>query len=127
MVLFCGDGARDFSKLRAAFPDIDCMGVGGNCDYGSKMPESLLLEVQGKKIFVTHGHLYHTKFSYDTAIYAAEERNADLLCFGHTHTPYRDAVRGLNIINPGSIADGRYAVVEITDTGKIVTKLVRAA
>jgi putative phosphoesterase len=125
MVLFCGDGARDFGKLCAAFPQIDCEGVGGNCDYGSNLPELQLLEIQGKRIFLTHGHLYHAKYSYDTAIYAAEEQRADLICFGHTHTPYRDMVRGLNIINPGSVADGRYAIVEITDSGKIITKLAK--
>jgi putative phosphoesterase len=124
MVIFCGDGVRDFEKVTASFPNVEYRAVRGNCDYAPAVPESLLIEALDKRIFVTHGHLYHVKFDYQRAIYAAEERLANLLCFGHTHEPFRDTVRGLSILNPGSIAENRYGIAEISD-GRITTRFAR--
>ena len=127
MVVFCGDGYRDYTKLKQAFPAIEFVGVRGNCDYGARLPESLAINVRATRIYVTHGHLFNAKYNYDRVVYAAEEQAAGLLCFGHTHTPYKDLIRGLVIINPGAASDNRYAIAEISDDGKIDVKLMKEA
>jgi len=122
-LIYCGDGARDLKAVTAKFPELPCYAVKGNCDHASGFPERLTVTLGGKKIFITHGHLFRAKFLYDPMIYAAEEALADVLCFGHTHTPHRDSVRGLYVLNPGAAMNNRYATIEISNYGLVTTKL----
>jgi putative phosphoesterase len=124
-MIFCGDGAKDFKAVCAKYPVIPAYAVKGNCDHASGYPERLTVTLGEKKIFITHGHLFRAKFLYDPMIYAAEEAQADLLCFGHTHAPHKDSVRGLNVLNPGAVMNNRYATVEITGYGLLISKLLK--
>ncbi|MBQ5567659.1 MAG: metallophosphoesterase family protein, partial [Oscillospiraceae bacterium] len=64
--------------------------------------------------FLTHGHTYRVKYGFDAIINAACVARADVLLFGHTHTPYYADVNGLTVINPGSIGYGdTYGVLTI--------------
>lgn len=118
-VVYCGDGINDFKKFRTQFPELESYAVRGNCDFKSKeFPDTLTVDLAGVRVFITHGHLYRAKFYTDPVIYAAEEAGAQLLLFGHTHIPWHAVVRNVRILNPGSINDGKYGIVEI-DGGKI--------
>lgn len=120
MVLHAGDHASDCMELEKMFPDIEFKYVAGNCDFTSA-PSDMTIDVQGKRIFLTHGHDYAVKYDFDyyTVINKGAEENADLVVFGHTHVPVCDFSKSPAILNPGSIKhSGTYGVIEIED-GKL--------
>ncbi|MGN0537648.1 MAG: metallophosphoesterase family protein [Acutalibacteraceae bacterium] len=125
VVLFCGDGEEDIDCVKREFPDKMFVAVRGNCDWGSSLPYSETLFLEGKKIFMTHGHLYKVKMYYEEIINHAHEIGADILLFGHTHTAYTDYDDGLYIMNPGSASgySATYGIIDITKAG-IMTNVV---
>ena len=89
--------------------------VRGNCDYGMVGLEEQLLELDGIKLLLCHGHRYSVKSCYGAAIAAAKRMGADALLLGHTHQPYLEEREGLLVMNPGSMASpfGQYGIIEI--------------
>lgn len=116
MIIHAGDHAKDAEDLQMIFPDIPVRYVRGNCDI-SNAPADLLLEIGGKRIFVTHGHLYGVKgdAEYKELTEKAKSLQADAAIFGHTHVPFLQ--KGTpTLINPGSMKSlHAYAVIEIED------------
>ena len=68
----------------------------------------------GANVFMTHGHLYRAKSTYTYLDEAAYERGCTVTLFGHTHSPCVETRRTL-MINPGSAADGRLALLELKE------------
>ena len=95
------------NKLAARFPDIPLEAVCGNCDFDRETEEKVIL-VENKRIFLCHGHRYHVKSGYLNLQYAAREKEADLVLFGHTHRIFYEQHNGLSMLNPGSIGEPRY-------------------
>lgn len=131
LVIHLGDYIRDAEKLSGMFPDIPFEYIYGNCDFmtnGSSAEK--ILEVGGKRVFITHGHRYSVKWGYERLFRKAEELQADILLFGHTHIPDMVEKEGRIILNPGSPSEPRaesresYAVIEISD-GKASAKICR--
>src|SRR5690606_37028455 len=60
--------------------------VSGNCDY-SKFPKELLIEIEGKKILILHGHRHSIKYNYDILYNYAKSKDAEIVLYGHTHYP----------------------------------------
>ena len=103
-----GDVMRDGEKLHALFPAIPLDQVPGNCDLAAfDAPEKLLL-VEDKRVLLCHGHTLHVKEGLLTAMYAAFEKQVDVLLFGHTHRVFSEIRNGVAMLNPGSIGDSRY-------------------
>ncbi len=107
--LHCGDGVRDLEAAEPLLilqnPHIRIVAVKGNCDLGEfAYPASELVDLNGVRTLVTHGHLYQVKQGLSSLAQAARELHATLAFFGHTHRP--DIVRrqGLTLINPGSLS-----------------------
>lgn len=125
VVIHLGDGADDAAQEFANYPEKMCMQVRGNCDWGSQLPGEQMHTLAGKRIFFTHGHLYEVKFGLLKLEYAAREKQANLVLFGHTHQPFTDYRDGLYFMNPGSLhgSAGCYGIADITDAG-IVTSLL---
>lgn len=114
-ILHLGDCVRDARKIEARF-DIPLTLVPGNCDGPAASPEILMPVFAGKRIYMTHGHLYGVKMTYTRAVYAALEAEADFLLFGHTHHPECFQKQGLWILNPGSCGYGKsYGVIRLSD------------
>lgn len=122
LIIHLGDGAFDLRRLQSEYPEIPTLGVKGNCDFGANEAASETITLEGVKIFLTHGHIYGVKQGYATVIEAAKNAAADILLFGHTHRAEYTMASGLHLLNPGSIADGRYAVAQLKD-GKALCKL----
>ena len=116
VILHLGDNDKDCVDLISLYPDTMLRVVRGNSDFfsaGLDMDEFVL---EGKRFFMTHGHLFGVKTGRARIIDAALHRNADVLLFGHTHIPYYSvSSSNLIMINPGSIGAGteNYAVLEI--------------
>lgn len=117
-LIHCGD-----SELRAVDPVLEGFHVvRGNCDLDQRFPDELLLDVQGYKIFTTHGHLFQIKSSLLNLAYRAKELEADFVFFGHSHLLGVEKIEEILFLNPGSILLPRggnertYAILEQDDT-----------
>lgn len=120
LVIHLGDYFRDAQKLSGLFPGMRIEYIYGNSDFMiDDVPAEKMLEIEGKKIFITHGHRYSVKWDYDKLYKKAEELKADLLLFGHTHIADIVCKGNYYVVNPGSISDPRdnsnesYAIVQI--------------
>ena len=131
----CGDGARDMDAaeplLREANPNVRVYAVRGNGDLGAfQYPTLELFEANGILVMATHGHLYNVKSEYESLLCAAQSRNAKVVFFGHTHCPFLEAVHGVYLMNPGSVAyrltgNVAYAQVMVDPAGNIRADLMR--
>ena len=118
MILHAGDHANDARRLEQMFPDIPVNYVNGNCDFSSA-PQELVIEADGHKIFLTHGHNYYVKSeeNYTTLINKALSAKCGCVVFGHTHLPYNDCSKKITVLNPGSIKYTKtYGLIE-TENG----------
>ncbi len=121
-VFFLGDNARDIEDFELLYPEKRFFAVSGNCDYNSFLPNTGVEEVNGIKIFYTHGHTLGVKYTTSNLSLCAKQNNCKIALYGHTHvskTVYED---GIYIVNPGSASRSRegsnsYAVIDITKTG----------
>ncbi len=127
MIVHCGDGAEQQQYIKETQRDKQVVIVRGNCDWSSDAPVFEVTEAGGKRIFVTHGHMYNAKFTLQQLVYAAREQQADILLFGHTHQAMTDYIDGLYMMNPGSCHGyyATYGIIDITDKGDVVTNIVR--
>jgi putative phosphoesterase len=101
-IIHLGDYVEDGIKIEEA-TGIKTVIVKGNGDYfHSDYNEDELLNIEDKRIFITHGHNYGVRYGVDRLIYKAQEINADLVLFGHTHVPIFFEENGIYIMNPGS-------------------------
>lgn len=115
MILHAGDHASDAAWIQKCFPDIPVKYVVGNCDAGIA-PAEMIVEVENKKIFLTHGHLYSVKSQpdYRSLLDAAKSKGCDCVVFGHTHQDVHQIQDGITVLNPGSIKhSGTFGVIEI--------------
>lgn len=124
MVIHCGDigGNEGVLESQAACPFYV---VAGNTDYYSPLPRDLLLEVEGYRIFVTHGHNYYVNSGNEVLKEYALEKGANVAFYGHTHVPEIDEQENITLVNPGSLSFPRqnngcpsYAIMMIDKKGK---------
>lgn len=117
-LIHCGDveGREFFIEALAECP---CCIVAGNNDFFSDLPREEEIELAGKRILVTHGHYYGVSMDLYSLVDEAQDRNCQIVMFGHTHKPVVMEKDGILVINPGSLAyprqQGRrpsYAVME---------------
>lgn len=124
IVIHLGDQNGELEDVRSLYPDKCFIGVRGNCDLGSKLPDSEELNLEGTKIYMTHGHLHNVKLGFGEISAAARKRDANIVLFGHTHCPFCEYITGLHMLNPGSLRmTDTYATIDILENG-IVTNIV---
>ncbi|MEE3928377.1 YfcE family phosphodiesterase [Mycoplasmopsis ciconiae] len=97
--------------------------VAGNCDFYSILKPYLFFDIQGIKIFATHGHLFEIKSDdllRQLANYNIEK--PDLVLFGHSHIRESFEKDNICFVNPGSVSRprdvinrGSYALIKIQD------------
>ena len=108
VVFFLGDGLSDIFEVKKEFPTVAFIAVSGNCDislFDTARLEKITLE--GKRIVLTHGDAFMVKSSLVGLRALAEDTMADIILFGHTHTPTLEVIGtsyGKAILfNPGSV------------------------
>ena len=104
LLIHLGDGWRDVQRLRRLLPELPCEQVPGNCDYRVHEPAERILELEGKRVYLCHGHTQGVKTDLAMVLRTAMERGAEVLLFGHTHKPFVDIRSGVVMLNPGSIS-----------------------
>ena len=76
--------------------------------------------MEGKRIFITHGHHFGVKNSLVALVAKGLQEKADIILYGHTHIPKIEMLDGIWIINPGSFSlpkdsnKGTYAILELS-------------
>lgn len=125
-----GDYVTDGIKISKAL-GIKPIIVRGNGDYlNTEYKEDELIEIEGKKIFLTHGHRYNVTMGIQNLYYKGLELGADMVLFGHIHIPLIEEIDDMIIINPGSPSLPRnrektktFCIIEIKD--KIESKIIK--
>lgn len=98
----------------------------GNNDFFSRLDKEREMEIGGHKVFLTHGHYYGVSMGPEGLVDEARSRGCDIAMFGHTHKPFLGKVRGITLLNPGSLSyprqEGRrpsYMIMTISEDGSI--------
>ncbi|WP_290771521.1 metallophosphoesterase [Anaerofustis sp.] len=127
-IFHIGDHHFDMDEVDMDLSGVEVKKVRGNCDF-MKETEEIFFELSGKKIFITHGHLYGVKNSYTNIFYKACEVGADIVLFGHTHEKLDIKMGHIHLFNPGTLSlrsfgKRSYGVMTIDSTGnyKLVHK-----
>lgn len=119
-VFHLGDVVRDGDKLQELYPKLPFYRVAGNCDWNNPgLPLEGVARLEGKTILYMHGHTQRVKSGPGLAASAAQEIQADLLLFGHTHRPLREEYGNLLAVNPGAAQDGLGALLTWEKGGEI--------
>ncbi len=82
--------------------------VWGNMDEGyikKLLPESEILEIEGKKIGIYHG--YGAPEGLEKKVYDKFDHKPDVIVFGHSHTPYNQKINDCLMFNPGSLSGNK--------------------
>ncbi len=122
LFLFAGDGERELDDIKMEFSTQTFYSVRGNCDFASMEPVSRIVQVGEVRILLTHGDRYGVKSGRGRLISAAQENNARIAVFGHTHVAYSSYENGIYLLNPGSASSPRagkasYGMIDITPNG----------
>lgn len=83
--------------------------VKGNNDYRSNQPYERILDIEGVKILLVHGHLEHVKFGLERLKLKAKMHQVNLCIFGHTHQRYMMVDENILFINPGALGDREHS------------------
>jgi len=117
-VIFLGDGAWDFENA------VNTCGIGvdkiicqvkGNCDRASSKPDKLVTEFENVRFLITHGHDQNVKYGIWGLVEEAKKQKCTVALYGHTHYKSYMVKEGITLINPGSVGDEKYCVVEVAD------------
>ena len=127
--LHAGDVLTDAAYL-AEYTGVPVHSVAGNCDWGG-VPKELVLEFEGCRILLLHGHRYGVKYDLYRLSLHAEELDCRAVIFGHTHQSLLDKAGNLLILNPGSPAQPRFckpscAVLNV-ENGKVSADIILLA
>jgi putative phosphoesterase len=98
---------RVLDELAAVAPVI---AVQGNMDGSpalSRLPERLVLEREGRRIVLLHGHLLRAARPA-LLLEATREARPDLVIFGHTHEALKTELDGVVFFNPGAAGRPRF-------------------
>lgn len=116
LIISAGDNAGDFREFKLCYNELQIPYhvVRGNCDHFNRdFPDEEIFEIEGVRIFLTHGHLYGVKSDLESLRKKAKELEVQVTIFGHTHR-YQDlSIDNCRFFNPGALKDGHYAVLEI--------------
>ncbi len=96
------------SELRHKYLlDLNIIAVKGNYPLDGGLGYETILEIEGKKLFITHGHKYGVRRDIRELVEKADKTGVDVVLFGHTHIPFIDRINGVHYLNPGSIISPR--------------------
>ena len=102
--IFLGDGEEDYNEVTMSLAGITTYAVRGNNDYYSMLAQTTMVEIEGCRFLLTHGHRYVTWSGYDDLAAAAGMNGCTAALFGHTHCRHFSEEKGVYLFNPGSVA-----------------------
>lgn len=118
-IIHLGDGEYDMEFVPYINPNAQIIMVKGNCDLGSALPAQTIKFIEGHTIYCTHGYEERVKQGTQELLDKASKVLADIVLYGHTHTPVNKERNGIHLFNPGSVQNGIYGIIDFS--GKNVT------
>lgn len=100
--------------------ELDVLAIKGNYPLDAGFVFEKILDVEGKKVLLTHGHKLNLSSGLIPMITYGTQQNVDIILYGHTHVARADRVQDLLMINPGSVSRPRsdnppsYLILTIT-------------
>lgn len=127
MIIHLGDGVRDIEYVSSRFPEIPLVSIKGNGE--TVFRDTRTVNTNGITITCMHGHSFGVKRDMMRAVLFAEETEADILLYGHTHVAedrceILNGDRRLKVFNPGSIGRGyppSYGIIDIPRDSSFMT------
>ncbi|WP_317367599.1 YfcE family phosphodiesterase [uncultured Tyzzerella sp.] len=102
-IIHLGDYVEDVEKIKKICKDKIFLQVAGNNDFTEILNEKIV-DINGHKVFLTHGHEYNVYFGIDRLYYRLNEIGVNIGLYGHTHSPFSLFENDFLILNPGSIS-----------------------
>ena len=121
--LHCGDSELSPDQIDSY------VSVMGNNDVYHDYPANLVVDIDGTRVFMIHGHRLSGFNKMAQLVNMAKKNDCQIACFGHTHVFDHKVIDGINIINPGSVWHSRdgsrpcYAIVTVEDQQISVSKV----
>lgn len=84
--------------------------VKGNTDFFIKLPYQRILEIDGKKILLIHGHTHRVKSGLTKLVNHCKQLKVDICIYGHTHIQNITTIDNIIFLNPGALKNGYYAI-----------------
>lgn len=132
-IIHLGDYYEDAETLANLYSHLQVHCVPGNGDFfGSarSAPRTMCYEIDGVRIYMTHGHLQGVKGGLDRLLADAKEKNAQIVTFGHTHEALCFKTNEhMWVLNPGSCRSwsGSAGVIEVADKRVSACYIVKQA
>lgn len=101
--------------------------VGGNCDFDPRFKDYQVITTKEDTILITHGHRYQVNQSMTSLGLLAQQVQATIVVFGHTHRLGCEQLGERLFLNPGSISQPRglphksFAIINSTPAQDVVT------
>ena len=113
MIIHLGDGADDMGPLIRYTAGKPVYLIRGNNDFGLNIADRQVIKAQDVTIFACHGHRLYVKYGLEKLYFEGMKENARLCLYGHTHYQALEEFNGITLMNPGAVANKRYAIAEI--------------
>lgn len=128
LIIHAGDGVDDVISIGYE-TQVPYYVVRGNNDYYTNEAYDKIIEIDGVKIFLTHGHNYGVYGGSDQVLEKARDYNCQIAIHGHTHIYKNEEIEGITVLNPGSVSLPRdnnpgFMLMDIED-GNISLERVR--
>lgn len=129
MIIHLGDIARDVDYLEMCYYPTKVVSVLGNNDFLRREDYERVIDFDGHKLFICHGHTLGVSHGTERLESVAREKGCSAALFGHTHLcSLKKCDDGLLVINPGSVSRPRgckpsFAVLE-TEGDKLKAVIV---
>lgn len=124
-VVHLGDFYADALALASEL-EVPVHAVRGDNDF-EPGPYELILEREGLRLFLTHGHFFEAPQTLEPLREAARLRGCAVALFGHSHLPLIERRSGLLLVNPGSLffaeAEKTFAILEL-NSGRARARIV---
>lgn len=119
LIFFLGDGLKELEKCKELYPEKKFIAVAGNCDSGFKYDDVAYKYIEKNTVVACHGHRFSVKITLTELLKHTEGVMANIAFYGHTHKAdfHYDRYFNIYVLNPGSMAEGKYAVADITEKG----------
>ena len=113
-VIFLGDGLEDFLYARDFYMGgAETYVVRGNCDRlpVNEFYTSQAVTLGGVKFYITHGNKEGVYNNLELLYANAAVEHAQAALYGHTHFAAKDIINGITLINPGTVSEGYYLII----------------
>ncbi|MHB8840594.1 MAG: metallophosphoesterase family protein [Candidatus Aquicultor sp.] len=129
VIIHAGDSVSQLfvDYIKGLKPTYIVAGNMDSTDVANRLPKSLVFELGGYRIGVTHGG--GTKTGLKGRVFDVfKDERVDMIIFGHSHEAYLGKLDGIIMLNPGSPTDTRFAdrntVALVTADGGLTAEIV---